>query len=104
LGVSEAEIVATGYGEHVTRLESDWNALLGAHDALVDAYRHDDQSIGRSVAPVEENPAEGPDEAIDVEALLEGWSEPEDTHDFFPLLQDCDVSRRKASHSSVRRP
>ncbi|WP_103020747.1 hemin-degrading factor [Salinibacter altiplanensis] len=192
MGVSEAELVATGCGEHVTRLDGDWNALLraleslgevmaltrndaavhektgvyrnveftdphnmglvldddidlrlfmnhwhlgfavetpwdggrggvrrslqffdrdgtavhkvfltrtsdlGAYDALVDTYRHDDQSIAQAVTPTEDAPAETPDEEIDVEGFLQEWSELEDTHDFFPLLRTYEVSRAQA--------
>jgi len=192
LGVSEAELVATGCGEHVTRLDGRWNRLLNrletlgpvtaltrndaavhektgvyhdvtftdahnmglvladeidlrlfmdrwhlgfavetpgdgrrdggrrslqffdrdgtavhkvfltrdstldAYDALVDTYRHDDQSIEQSVTPVEEDTAETPDDEVDVDGFLRAWSELKDTHDFFPLLQEYDVSRAQA--------
>jgi putative hemin transport protein len=184
MGVSEAELVATGCGEHVTRLDGGWNALLSeletlgpvmaltrndaavhektgvyrnveftethnmglvldddidlrlfmghwhlgfaveapwdggrdgvrrslqffdrdgtavhkvfltresdldAYDALVDTYRHDDQSIEQSIRPTEDDPAETPIEKIDVEGFLREWGELEDTHDFFPLLRE----------------
>ena len=68
----------------------------GAYDALVDAHRHDDQSIEQPVTPVEEDTAEPPDEEVDVEGFLHEWSELKDTHDFYPLLQAYDVSRRQA--------
>ena len=192
MGVSEAELVATGCGEHVTRLRGDWRGLLhrlhtlgpviartrndaavhektgvyrdveftdphglglvlednidlrlfmdhwhlgfavetppngerdggrrslqffdrdgtavhkvfltgesdrDAYDALVDAYRHDDQSPEQSVTPVEADTAETPDADIDVEGFLHAWGELEDTHDFFPLLSEHDVSREQA--------
>jgi putative hemin transport protein len=192
LGVSEAELVATGCGEHVTRLDGGWSALLsefetlgpvmaltrndaavhektgvyhnvnfteahnmglvldddidlrlfmdhwqmgfavetpwsGARDgvrrslqffdrdgtavhkvfltrksdldayaALVDKYRHDDQSIEQPVAPVEEASEDTPDAEIDVEGFLQDWADLKDTHDFFPLLRDYDVSRTQA--------
>jgi len=69
---------------------------LGACDALVDTYRHDDQSTGQSVTPVEDDTAETPDEKVDVGGFLREWSELEDTHDFSPLLNEYDVSRMQA--------
>ena len=192
LGVSEAELVATGCGEHVTRLDGGWSALLSeletlgavmaltrndaavhektgvyhnvsfteahnmglvldddidlrlfmdhwamgfavetpwsggrdgvrrslqffdasgtavhkvfvtrksdlaAYDALVDKYRHDDQSIAQSVQPAETADDETPDAEIDVDGFLEEWSQLKDTHDFFPLLRDYGVSRSQA--------
>jgi putative hemin transport protein len=192
LGVSEAELVATGCGEHVTRLDGGWSALLSeletlgpvmaltrndaavhektgvyhnvkftethnmglvldddidlrlfmdhwhlgfavetpwsggrdgvrrslqffdrdgtavhkvfltrksaldAYDALVDKYRHADQSIEQPVTPVDPAPDATPDAEIDVEGFLEEWAALKDTHDFFPLLRDYDVTREQA--------
>jgi putative hemin transport protein len=192
LGVSEAELVATGCGEHVTRLDGGWSALLSeleslgpvmaltrndaavhektgvyrnvtftdahnmglvldddidlrlfldhwemgfavetpweggrdgvrrslqffdadgtavhkvfltrksdldVYDALVAKYRHDDQSIDQPVEPVSAEPEETPEAEIDVDGFLEEWADLKDTHDFFPLLRDYDVSRRQA--------
>ena len=192
MGVSEAELVATGCGDHVTRLDGDWTALLreldtlgpvmaltrndaavhektgvyhdieftdahnlgivleddidlrlfldhwhvgfavetpweggrdglrrslqffdrdgtavhkvfltresdlDAYEALVSEHRHDDQSIEQSVEPTDEDDEITPDEEIDVEGFLEEWADLKDTHDFFPLLQDYNVSRAQA--------
>jgi putative hemin transport protein len=192
MGVSEAELVATGCGEHVTRLDGGWSALLSeletlgpvmaltrndaavhektgvyhnvsfteahnmglvldddidlrlfmdhwhvgfavetpwsggrdgvrrslqffdqdgtavhkvfltrksaidAYEALVDKYRHDDQSIAQPVEPVEEDADETPDAEIDVDGFLQEWADLKDTHDFFPLLRDYGVSRTQA--------
>jgi putative hemin transport protein len=48
------------------------------------------------VAPVEPPPEETPDEDIDVEGFLDAWGRLKDTHDFFPLLRDYEVSRAQA--------
>ncbi len=192
LGVSEAELVATGCGEHVTRLDGGWSGLLSeletlssvmaltrndaavhektgvyhnvkftdahnmglvldddidlrlfldhwemgfavetpweggrdgvrrslqffdrdgtavhkvfltrksdldAYEALVDKYRHDDQSIDQPVSPVDTEAEETPEAEIDVEGFLQEWADLKDTHDFFPLLRDYNVSRRQA--------
>ena len=192
LGVSEAELVATGCGDHVTRLDGDWKALLqaleslgevmaltrndaavhektggyenvsfsdshnmgialndaidlrlfmdhwafgfavetpwsggrdglrrslqffdstgtavhkvfltrtsnrDAYAALVDAYRHNNQSIEQPVEPAEPAADETPDAEIDVAGFLAAWADLEDTHDFFPLLREYDVARAQA--------
>lgn len=62
---------------------------------LVDAYRHDNQSPDPSVAPsTDEAAAPNPD--VDAAAFLDAWADLEDTHDFFPLMQEHDVSRPQA--------
>jgi putative hemin transport protein len=192
LGVSEAELVATGCGDHVTRLDGGWSALLSeleslgsvmaltrndaavhektgvyhnvsfteahnmglvldddidlrlfmdhwamgfavetpwsggrdgvrrslqffdahgtavhkvfltrksdlnTYEALVDKYRHDDQSIEQPIQPPESADDETPDAEIDVEGFLQEWDDLKDTHDFFPLLRDYGVSRTQA--------
>ena len=192
MGVSEAELVATGCGEHVTRLDGGWSALLrefeslgpvmaltrndaavhektgvyhnvsftdahnmglvldddidlrlfmdhwamgfavetpwsggrdgvrrslqffdrdgtavhkvfvtrksdlDAYAALVDTYRHDDQSIEQTVEAVETSTEETPVSEIDVDGFLQEWADLKDTHDFFPLMRDYDVSRTQA--------
>lgn len=70
---------------------------VDAYRALVETYRHEDQSIEQPVAaPEGEVPPETPDEEIDVEGFLGEWAELEDTHDFFPLLRRYGVSRTQA--------
>lgn len=192
LGVSEAELVATGCGEHVTRLDGGWSALLealeplgevmaltrndacvhekhgvyrnvkifedhrmglvldeaidlrlfldhwhlgfavrtpwdgardglrrslqffsddgtavhkvfltrqsdvAAYEALVEKYRHADQDPLQPVAPPAEPAPERPDAEVDRAALLMGWAELKDTHDFFPLLKEHGASRMQA--------
>ena len=192
LGVSEAELVATGCGEHVTRLDGGWSRLLSeveslgpvmaltrndaavhektgvyhnvsftdAHNmglvldddidlrlfmdhwamgfavetpwaggrggvrrslqffdrdgtavhkifltrksdldvyaALGEKYRHTDQSIHQPVEPVDDATDETLDAAINVDGFLQDWADLKDTHDFFPLLREYDVSRTQA--------
>jgi putative hemin transport protein len=69
---------------------------LDAYDALVDKYRHDDQSIEQPVQPPEPADDETPDAEIDVDGFLQEWADLKDTHDFFPLLRDYGVSRTQA--------
>lgn len=67
-----------------------------AYDALVERYRHEDQSTAQPVEPVEPGDPETPDEAIDQAAFLEDWAALRDTHDFFPLLKEYAVGREQA--------
>ena len=69
---------------------------LDAYGALVDKYRHDDQSIEQRVKPVDTETDETPEAEVDVDGFLDEWAGLKDTHDFFPLLRDYDVSRRQA--------
>jgi putative hemin transport protein len=68
----------------------------GAYEAIVDTYRHADQSIEQPVTPTDDPTEERPDDEIDVDSFLRDWGELRDTHDFFPLLRDYDVSRPQA--------
>ena len=84
-----------GTAVHKTFLtgESD----VDAYRALVNEYRHENQSIAQPVAAPNENETrETPDEEVDVDGFLEEWADLEDTHDFFPLLRKYDVSRTQA--------
>ena len=67
-----------------------------AFDRLVDAHRHADASPRIEVEPYPPSDPETPDTEIDVEGFLEEWRGLQDTHDFFPLLRDYDVSRTQA--------
>ena len=71
-----------------------------AYDALVEAYRHDDQAPHEDVEAAatdgSDDDAPRPDEAIDAAGFLDAWAALEDTHDFFPLLREYDVARTQA--------
>lgn len=78
---------------HTVRLTADSDR--DAYRALVEAHRHDNQSIEQPVAaPSDDSELQNPN--LDTEAFLTAWGELEDTHDFFPLLEEYNVSRRRA--------
>jgi putative hemin transport protein len=72
--------------------------------ALVDAYRHDDQTPAQTVRTDPDSSEEESGAAhgekggirVDEEAFLEDWEALQDTHDFFPLLNDYGLSRTRA--------
>lgn len=64
-------------------------------DALV-ANHADPEALPALYAPPPPEPAELPDEEIDVEGLRCGWKELQHSHDFFGLLRDFRVTRRQA--------
>ncbi len=74
------------------RAESD----EAAYDALVARFTHEDQTNLIQVVPLPEQAPDLPDEEIDSDALLAGWSALKDVHDFFPLLRKCKVGRQQA--------
>jgi len=72
------------------------NSDVDAYEALVQKYRHDDQSTAQTVEAVDDAEEARPDEEIDVDGFLQGWGDLKDTHDFFPLLREYDVTRTQA--------
>ena len=69
---------------------------VAAYEALVEKYRHADQSPVQAVTPAPPPAPETPDGDLDRAAFLQAWSELKDTHDFFPLLKAHGVSRTQA--------
>lgn len=67
-----------------------------AFDALIEHFRHDDQSPSIVTEPAPAPPAPRPDSEIDVAALRDRWSKLEDTHDFFGMLRKLKVERTQA--------
>ena len=61
---------------------------------LIARFRHEDQSVGHTLAPVEEQPA--PTQRIDRAAFLAGWERLEETHHFFTLLREHGLTRPQA--------
>lgn len=74
----------------------------GAFRALADRVRHEDQSGEIAVETAAPAPLEKPLSEIDVDGLVAGWQELEDTHDFFLLLRRFGVSRRQAVRLAPR--
>lgn len=69
---------------------------INVYNALVDKYRHADQSPTQVVTPLDPVDAELPDSEIDTEGFLQGWADLEDTHDFYGLTKKFEVTRTQA--------
>ncbi len=83
-GVAVHKVYATGDTDHA------------AFEALVVAFRADDQSPRLTVDPPKPRAADRPDAAIDVAALRQAWLAMRDTHDFVSLLSQHGVGRVQA--------
>ena len=68
----------------------------GAFEALVEDLAHEDQSRRQEVDAPEPPGEPRPDAEVDVDALVRGWREMRDTHDFFGLLREHEVTRTQA--------
>jgi putative hemin transport protein len=69
---------------------------LAAWEALVEAFRAQDQSDSFTPAPVADKHAARPDDAVDLAGLRAAWGALEDVHDFFGMLKDFGVAREQA--------
>jgi putative hemin transport protein len=70
---------------------------LDAYQALVSSLVAEDQRRTVDTVPLPDTPAEGLDpEDASAEVLRERWSKMTDVHQFFGLLRDLKLSRRKA--------
>ncbi|OWQ93622.1 hemin-degrading factor [Roseateles aquatilis] len=74
------------------RPESD----VAAYEALVARFLSDDQQPGLEPGEVFQDPAETPDERIDVATFRGEWASLRDTHEFFGLLKRHGLSRTQA--------
>lgn len=64
--------------------------------ALVESFKHEDQTSELEVAPKKDSSPQPSVEPIDKDALLSDWAELKDTHDFYPLLMKHKVERTQA--------
>ncbi|MEJ0042657.1 MAG: ChuX/HutX family heme-like substrate-binding protein [Rhizomicrobium sp.] len=67
-----------------------------AFDALIEAWRADDQSPVLEVRATDPSKGDRADTEIDVERLRREWSALEDTHEFFGMLRGLEVGRLQA--------
>ena len=68
-----------------------------AYQALVSAFRAEDQSPALTVTPKAAATADGvADAGVDVAAFRAAWDALQDTHDFFPLLRRFGLGRTQA--------
>ncbi len=67
-----------------------------AYEALVEAFRADQQHALPLETDAAVKPAEKPDQEIDVESFRTAWEAMQDTHEFFGLLKRFGLSRTQA--------
>lgn len=67
-----------------------------AFDVLVKKYTSEDQSTNESIEQYTTSLDELRDDEIDVSAFQKGWTELQDTHDFFMLLRKHNLTRTQA--------
>lgn len=69
---------------------------LAAYEKLVADFRSVDQTPALEVIPKDECQAELPDSKIDILGFMGAWKAMQDTHDFFPMLSEFNLSRKQA--------
>ena len=74
----------------------DGETDLPAYEALVDQFCADDQPAALTTGPTPTAPAEAADDTIDVAGFQAAWRGLQDTHAFFGLLRQFNVSRTQA--------
>ncbi|QYY34394.1 ChuX/HutX family heme-like substrate-binding protein [Ruficoccus sp. ZRK36] len=84
----------TGTAIHKIYVKSDQG--IEPFQKLVEQFRAEDQALGFTAEAAEPKRPEMPDEQIDKDALLNGWKNLKDTHDFFPLLMKNRAGRQQA--------
>jgi putative hemin transport protein len=67
-----------------------------AYEQLVAKYRAEDQSPELQTEAYPAEPAELPDSDIDVEGFREAWKNIQDTHEFFGIVQNYNLTRTQA--------
>ncbi|MBL8691871.1 MAG: hemin-degrading factor [Rhodospirillaceae bacterium] len=85
-----------GAGQAVHKIYATNYTDKAGFDALVQLCRHENQDAGIEVVPAAAKPSPRPDSEIDAAALRTGWSELQDTHDFFGLLRKHKADREQA--------
>ncbi len=69
---------------------------VNAYEKLVEKFKNEEQTTELKVVAKPAKQADKSDSEIDVEGFRKAWSEMQDTHDFFPLMQKFGVGRRQA--------
>ncbi len=105
-GFAVAETVKSGHrlslqffdaqGHAVHKIYATDETDMAAFAALAVRFRADDQSPSFTAAAAKAPVAPKPDAEIDVAGLREGWTNLQDTHDFFGLLRQHKVAREQA--------
>jgi putative hemin transport protein len=84
----------TGTAIHKVYAKEDGGAA--AFDAIVADYRSENQEPVEAGLPSPPAKADRPDDEIDVAGFRKGWSEIQDTHEFFGLLRKHGAGRLQA--------
>lgn len=90
-----------GAGSAVHKVYVTNDTDLERFEDVIARYADGTVEPARLVPPGEE-PAERPDDTIDVEGLLAGWRTLQHSHDFFGLLRRFGVTRRQAMRLGAR--
>lgn len=85
---------AAGHAVHKVFMKPESD--LAAYEALVERFLADDQEAGLVPGDAWHDPAETPDERIDVDTFRTEWASLRDTHEFFGLLKRHGLSRTQA--------
>lgn len=83
-----------GHAVHKIYLKNDAGAKM--YQALINRFRHEDQSSGIEITEQIKSEVNNPKEQIEAHIFLKEWSELKDTHDFYPMLRRFKVSRTNA--------
>ena len=83
-------------GDAVHKIYATDTTDRAAFQALVAKFRAEDQVAGFTAQSKAERPALRPDAEIDLAGLREGWTNLQDTHEFFGLLRKHKVAREQA--------
>lgn len=83
-------------GEAIHKIYLTPDSNEAAFYALIEKYKHENQSLEESTESIEKNVVEKAVNQIDVKAFQQGWIDLKDTHDFFGLLNNFGVTRTQA--------
>lgn len=83
-------------GEAVHKIYLNSNSNQEAFHALVAKFKSEDQSHTEEVEPSKPKEVEKPDSEIDIDGLVAKWKGLKDTHDFFGMLKEFEVTRTQA--------
>lgn len=95
-GVLESIQFFDGQGDAVFKVYLREQSNRDAYEAIVEAYLHEDQSLGQDVTEARPAPVEKPDDEIDVEGFQAAWLGMKDTHEFFGMMRKFGVTRTQA--------
>lgn len=83
-------------GEAIHKIFLTPDSNEAAFETLVEKYKNENQQPFETSEAYELNLDEKPDNEIDVEGFKQAWLDLKDTHDFFMMLRNFDVTRTQA--------